>query len=238
MTVARPVRIAVIDSGVQPTHPHILPAGLDPGFGVMRDGSVVTGADSTMDRLGHGTAVMAAIQQWAPMARCTPVRVFDDALRASPRALVTAIGQCVDQGFDLVNLSLGTTNEEHRAVFGMVAEEALDAGVVLIAASDVAGTPCYPGALESVIGVGLDWDCPREFCQPSGVAGACFTASGHPRPIEGVPQRRNLHGVSFAVANVTGFAARALAEAPQMQEGRARLGALRALLGSVAPAIS
>jgi hypothetical protein len=225
--MADPIRIAVIDSGVQPGHPHILAENLDPGFAVGRDGTITSGREFTQDRLGHGTAVMAAIQQWAPMARCTPVRVFDEALRASPCALVTAIGHCVDAGFDLINQSLGTTNAAHRDVFETVARLARDAGVVLVAPRDVDGTPCFPGALPDVLGVGLNWDCLRETCIP---ARAGFHASGHPRPIDGVPQRRNLHGVSFAVANVTGFAAHTLAGAGEIPKGRARLDALCALL--------
>jgi hypothetical protein len=38
-------------------------------------------------------------------------------------------------------------------------------------------------------------------------------ASPFPRPIPGVPPERNLAGVSFAVANVTGFLARVLEDA-------------------------
>ena len=37
-----------------------------------------------------------------------------------------------------------------------------------------------------------------------------LAASGYPRPIPGVPVERNLSGISFAVANVTGFLARLL----------------------------
>jgi len=36
-----------------------------------------------------------------------------------------------------------------------------------------------------------------------------FSASGYARPIPGVPPERNLNGISFAVANMTGFVARA-----------------------------
>ena len=36
-----------------------------------------------------------------------------------------------------------------------------------------------------------------------------FHASGFAREIPGVPRERNLHGISLAVANMTGFAARA-----------------------------
>jgi hypothetical protein len=39
---------------------------------------------------------------------------------------------------------------------------------------------------------------------------SCIAASGYPRDIPGVPRERNIKGVSFAVANATGFAARAL----------------------------
>jgi hypothetical protein len=37
-----------------------------------------------------------------------------------------------------------------------------------------------------------------------------FYASPYPRAIPGVPVDRNLHGTSFAVANMTGLAARLL----------------------------
>jgi hypothetical protein len=40
--------------------------------------------------------------------------------------------------------------------------------------------------------------------------GALLEASPYPRPIEGLPEERNLTGVSFAVANATGVVARAL----------------------------
>ena len=55
-----PLRIAVIDSGVHPDHPHIDAARLLPGFAIARDGR--DSEDDTGDRLGHGTAVTAAIQ--------------------------------------------------------------------------------------------------------------------------------------------------------------------------------
>ena len=40
--------------------------------------------------------------------------------------------------------------------------------------------------------------------------GIAFLASGYPRPAPGIPRERNLQGISFAVANMSGFAARAL----------------------------
>jgi hypothetical protein len=65
-----------------------------------------------------------------------------------------------------------------------------------------------PGMLDGVIAVAADPECPRDrFRFRDGV----FYASPYPRPIPGVAVERNLRGASFAVANMTGFAARALA---------------------------
>lgn len=198
----------MIDSGVHPGHDHIDAARLEPGVAVLADGTLVDGPQATLDRLGHGTAVMAAIQEKAPGATCLPVRVFGDALRSSAAALLAAIRWAIEQNVGLINLSLGTPKPAHRVPMAEVVEEARQAGVVIVAARENGGIRVYPGALPHVIGVGLDWDCPRHCyrCQQQdGVL--AFLAPGYPRPIPGVPQRRNLHGISFATAQIAGFAA-------------------------------
>jgi len=205
----RGVRIAVIDSGVHPDHPHITADRIGPGVAILRDGTIETGPDAILDKLGHGTAVTAAIQEKAPDALCLPVRVFGDALKTSAAALVAAIRWSIDQRVDLINLSLGSPNAAHEPVFAQVADEAAAAGILLIAAREANEAPCWPGALPQVLGVGLDWEVPRERYRAEGPV---LYASGFPRPIPGVPQRRNLYGISFAVAQMTGFAALALEE--------------------------
>src|SRR5258707_12653633 len=73
----RGVRVAVIDSGVNDNHPHIssvaggVAIGLDP----------TADSSSYLDVLGHGTAVMAAIQEKAPAAEYFAVKLFHDSLR-------------------------------------------------------------------------------------------------------------------------------------------------------------
>lgn len=197
--------IAVIDSGVHPSHPHIDATCLLPGLSVLADGTVLTDPAEALDQLGHGTAVTAAIQELAPQAAILPIRVFRDGLRASARALAGAIRCAIEARADLINLSLGTTNPAHADVFSVMAEEALAAGSLIVAAREAEGVACWPGCLEQVIGVGLDWDIPRG--EPRLSADGAIMASGYPRPIPGVAPRRNLFGVSFAVAQVTGWAA-------------------------------
>jgi subtilisin family serine protease len=199
-------RVAVIDSGVHPTHPHITAERLLPGISVLADGTVLTDPGEVLDKLGHGTAVTAAIQELAPDAEVLSIRVFRDGLRASARALATGIRQALEADCDLINLSLGTANPQHAEVFALLAEEAAAQGALIVAAFEAEGQPCWPGCLPQVLGVGLDWDLPRGVPSLSEDK-RMVMASGYPRPIPGVEPRRNLYGVSFAVAQVTGWIA-------------------------------
>src|SRR5271169_262875 len=83
----RGVRIAVIDSGVHANHPHIV--SVAGGLSVRPGGEMEEGAYT--DLLGHGTAVMAAIQEKAPEAQYFAVKVFHSSLRTTSDCLLTAI---------------------------------------------------------------------------------------------------------------------------------------------------
>lgn len=194
------MRIAVIDSGIHAAHPHI--NGIAGGIGFLRDGR--EDADYT-DRLGHGTAVAAVIREKAPEADLFAVKIFHDALATRIEPLVRALDWCVQSRMDLVNLSLGTENQEHEAPLRPAVAQLSAAGIVLVAAHG-----WLPGALPGVVPVMLDWDCPRDKFRtktlPDGTI--LYGASGYPRPIPGVPVHSNLRGISFAVANVTGLLAR------------------------------
>jgi subtilisin family serine protease len=201
----RGVRVAVIDSGVSAAHPHV--PGVAAAVGFDRDGRQL---DEAADRLGHGTAVAAAIREKAPAAELLVARVFDRELRTTAEALVAALEWAVGERARLVNLSLGTSNPEHERPLGGAVASARAAGVTVVAAAPHDGTRWLPGALPGVVAVTLDWTLPRESCVIDWLedGGADARASGYPRPIPGVPPEKNLRGVSFAVANVTGLLAR------------------------------
>ena len=210
--MTRRIRVAVIDSGVHPLHPHV--GGVAGGIGIDGDGRV---EPDYVDRLGHGTAVTAVIREKAPAAEIFCIKVFDRELAATGKALVAAIEKSIEHRADLVNLSLGTQNREHEPALASVVDEAAKAGVIVIAAGEQDGVRWLPGALPAVWPVMLDWSIAREECRVTMRAGATpvFFASGYPRPIPGVPPERNLKGLSFAVANVTGLVASSLLVAPQ-----------------------
>ena len=207
--MTRAVRVAVIDSGVHASHPHV--GGVDGGVGIDELGNP---HDDYVDRLGHGTAVIAAIREKAPAASIYSIKVFDRELAATGRALVAACEQAIAQRVDLVNLSLGTTNADHEPALAEVVSRLGSSGAVMIAAGEQDGVRWLPGSLPGVWAVKLDWTVPRERCRIErlSASGALISATGYPRPIPGVPPARNLKGLSFAVANVTGIVARLLAD--------------------------
>ncbi len=203
--VGRGVRVVVVDSGVHATHPHV--GGVSGGVGVGADGAL---SDEWRDRLGHGTAVAAAIREKAPAAELFVAKVFDERLEATCEALVAAIRWGIDAGAGIINLSLGTANPRHEAALAPVVAAARDAGVWLVTAAPQGGVRWLPGALPGVVPVRLDWTIPRDaadIVQAADGQPVEASACGYPRPIPGVPPERNLRGVSFAVANASGILA-------------------------------
>ena len=200
------VRVAVVDSGVASGHTHVgeVAAGV----------SLVPGVNDTTDRVGHGTAVAAAIREKAPNAELVPVKVFDRALKTDGASLAAAISWAAEHGCRLINLSLGTANSEHTELLQATVATATYNGALVVAAYESDGTIWLPGSLPRVIGVVGSETLERSqvLVEPGAPeTGLRLRASIYPRPIPGVPRERNLHGVSFAVANVTGLLARFLA---------------------------
>lgn len=197
-------RVAIIDSGIHAGHPHVGPvAG---GVAIASDGSE---SDDFIDRLGHGTAVAAVIREKAPHADLYAVKIFDHKLSTDVHALVHAIRWCAAHQMNWINLSLGTTNSEHAGLLQRAIDDALAQGSTIVSAFEHDGARWLPGSLPGAIPVLLDWDCPRGGwrIQVTDDGRKLYRTSGYPRPIPGVPPERNLKGISFAVANVTGLLA-------------------------------
>jgi subtilisin family serine protease len=196
------VRIAVIDSGVNANHPHI--------NGVAGGTAIAGEIDSYLDLIGHGTAVLAAIKEKAPEAEYYAVKVYFRSLRTNMDCLTKAFRWSIEQKMDVINLSLGTVNSAHQEQMASLIQLAEEAGAVVVAAAETESAPAYPGSMPGVVGVAVDWDCPRDaFHFDASHPRPRWLASGYPRTLPGVHPRRNLYGVSFAVANMSGFVARA-----------------------------
>ena len=200
----RGVRVAAVDRGVHATHPHV--GTVEEGIAVREDGSL---DEDFVDRLGHGTAVTAVIREKSPDAGIIIVKVFWGRLTTDITSLVRGIDEATARGAAVVNLSLGTANAAHRPLLQEAVQRVSMRRAVIVAATEDT-IDWLPGTLEGVIPAALDWTCPRDEYRLITQRGArAIATSGYPRDIPNVPRDRNLKGISFAVANASGFVARA-----------------------------
>ena len=219
------IALAVVDSGVNIPHPH-LPA-VQSGITFDREGRE---QEDFTDVLGHGTAVTSAIYEKAPDTQIFVVKVFDQQLATSVPILVRALDWASEHGMRLVNLSLGTPNEIRAYDLAPAVERAVERGTIIVSARANKEQFWYPGCMEGVLGVVLDWEHPRESVSvskaeesPEASSARVVSASGYPRPIPGIPTSRNLNGISFAVANTTGVLAALLIDRPDVRTAEAAL---------------
>jgi subtilisin family serine protease len=153
------VVVAVVDSGVDATHPDLAGSVL-PGHDY-----VEPGGDGTDDGSGHGTHVagIVAARQGdgvgvaglRPGTLVLPVRVLDDAGDGFTSAVADGITQAVADGADVINLSLGSASRS--TVVQNAVQHALDQGVPVVASSGNArldGDPTiYPASQAGVVSV-------------------------------------------------------------------------------------
>jgi len=150
------VRVAVIDSGVEAGHPGLEGCvDADAGLAVrMGDG------DETIDEFGphddsfgHATAVSGIIHSIAPEARITSVKVLGAGLGGRAAAFLRGLAWTVEQGFDVINLSLGTNRREWALPFYEICDEAYFKGCLVVTAANNVMRASYPSLYGSVASV-------------------------------------------------------------------------------------
>ena len=237
------VRVAIIDSGVDRTHPWLARAKIE-HFRVEREQDsyrVVADAHGG-DASGHGTACAGIIHRMVPGATIVDVRALGQDGRCSKNALITALRFCVQQRFEVVNLSLGIDVPrkvplkagDHLPILSLyeVADAAVTAGVVLVAAGpNVPQFRTYPGKFKSLIGVGRGTFAEADRLKSERCEDHEILAPGTDvvAPALGGGERR-WTGTSFATPFVASHVARILAARPglPLEEVKAAMHAIAA----------
>ncbi|GAB6145327.1 S8 family peptidase [Desulfocicer niacini] len=210
--------IAIIDSGVNPNHPHVQEVSGGHGY-VQGAGGIVMKNNDFMDEIGHGTAIAGIIRNSVPDAALYAVKIFKRELGAPASLLIEALRWAIEQRFRIIHLSLGLESEQHVEPLRQLCRTAHARNILILASARSPHDRIYPACFETVIGVcrSLDCDWGRVVFYPG--AAVEFGAHGQPRPIPGLPQEQNFSGHSFAVAHVTALAARLLRENPSKDPG-------------------
>jgi subtilisin family serine protease len=150
------VRVAVIDSGVEADHPALDGCvEVDRGVAISVDdaGRVVEHRSPHRDSVGHGTACAGIIHSLAPDARITSVKVLGAGLTGRAAAFIRGLGWAVEEGYDVINLSLGTTPREWALPFYEVCDEAYFRGCFIVTAANNTHRRSFPSLFASVTSV-------------------------------------------------------------------------------------
>ncbi|SEG54229.1 Subtilase family protein [Actinacidiphila yanglinensis] len=146
-------RVCVVDSGVQPDHPMVAP--LAASHAVVRgpDGPRVEPIEGA-DLFGHGTACAGIIREVAPDCELHSVRVLGDGASGTADFLLTGLEWAVEQGFDVINMSLSTTKAQCAQRLHELADEAYFRRTAIVASAHNSPVVSFPWRFSSVVSVG------------------------------------------------------------------------------------
>jgi thermitase len=157
-TVGSPtVKVAMVDSGVDGTHPDLAP-NLAPGY------NFVSGGANTSDTMGHGTTTAGVVAaagnngvgvtgvEWT--SSIMPLVVVDSTGYASYSNIAEAISYAANNGARIVNVSIGGTAASSTLQSAVNYAWSLGTVVFASAGNGGANAPYYPAGCQYVVAVG------------------------------------------------------------------------------------
>jgi subtilisin family serine protease len=210
------VRVCILDSGVERAHPLVGEVQL--AVAVTRDGDdVAVHDDEEGDLCGHGTACAGIVRSIAPDCELVSVRVLGAGYTGSAPVMLRGLEWAIEQGFDVVNMSLSTTKKQYVDRLHELADVAYFKRTMLVASAHNMPVESFPWRFASVISVGS-----HELDDP-----LAFFANPRP-PVEFFARGLGLDvawlgggtitatGNSFATPHIAGICALILAKHPSL----------------------
>ncbi|MCH8314609.1 MAG: S8 family serine peptidase [Planctomycetes bacterium] len=156
------VAVAVLDTGVDASHPALQGRVLSNGFNFITndantddvgDGQDNDGDGSIDEQVGHGTYVAALVALVAPDVKILPVVVLNPDGRSDIWIVTKGIYYAIDQGVEVINASLGTTYRPNG--FEAAIDDAKRLGIVVVGAAGNEAAHCreHPAQISAAFGV-------------------------------------------------------------------------------------
>jgi subtilisin len=214
------VRIAVIDSGVEASHPKLAGLKLLDDLHIVAEGVqvVVKPGDGT-DIFGHGTAVASIIHEVAPDAEIGSFRVLGERLASRTVIIREGVRQAIDKGYHILNCSFGCGVREQIFEYKDWIDEAYLKGIHVVAACNNLdfSIPEWPGYFPSVVTVNMAVtnEALRFFYKP----GQLVEFAAHGVDVQAAwrnKETRPVSGSSFAAPRVAGILARILSSSDHL----------------------
>ena len=147
-------RVCILDSGVEAGHPLVGALESAVAISIGENDEIVAEEDTEGDVSGHGTACAGIVRALAPDCSISSVRVLGSSFTGSGSVLLGGLRYAVEQGFDVVNMSLSTTKKPFASILHELADSAYFKRTVLVASAHNMPVESYPWRFSSVISVG------------------------------------------------------------------------------------
>ena len=229
------IKVAVIDSGVDVTHPSLVQLGLTAladDVAIRDDGITLQVTDGDgLDVFGHGTAVSWTLRKVASKVSVGSFRVLGMNCGARDVGICEGVRQAMDRGYHILNCSFGSKSLQKLALYKEWVDEAYLKGIHVVAAcnNDDYDTTEWPGHFSSVVTVNMarSQDDLAFYYKPGQLVEFAARGVNVQLPWKGGATLEK-SGSSFAAPRVTGLLARVLSVYPDLSPLEAK-GALQRL---------
>ncbi len=147
------VKVAVIDSGVEPDHPVVRGRLVESVTVEIVDDEPRVVPDEPVDMYGHGTACAGIIVGLAPDVEIYSVRVLGADLRGKGVAFLAGMEWAIEHGVQAMSLSLSSKSERLFGYFHETVDQAYFKRVALVCAVNNVPGLSFPSTFASVFSV-------------------------------------------------------------------------------------
>ena len=211
------VKVCVVDSGIEHGHPMVGEVSRSVTVTVTDDEQVVVADDHDGDVCGHGSACAGIIRSIAPDCELISVRVLGEGFVGSGPVLVAGLRWAIEQGFQVINMSLSTTKRRFVSELHELADLAYFRRSIIVASAHNMPVHSYPWRFSSVVSVAShDHDDPLVWYR-NPTPPVEFYARGVDVDVawmDGASLRST--GNSFATPHISGVCALILAKHPDL----------------------
>jgi subtilisin len=151
------VKVAVVDTGIEYDHPAVGNQVVG-GVNIEWDESLedklrYDPVEFPSDLAGHGTGCAGIIHKIAPEALLYSVRVLGTNMNGRAYQFAAGVDWSVENGMDVVNLSLSTAKQDYFALFHSLSDDAYFKNIMLVSAASNYDEPSFPSLYSSVFSV-------------------------------------------------------------------------------------
>jgi subtilisin len=211
------VRVCVLDSGVETDHPLVGDVQQSIAISIEGDDLTIDENDKEGDLCGHGTACAGIIRSLAPECELASVRVLGAGYTGSGPVLLEGLRWSIEQGYDVINMSLSTTKAKFAGLLHELADSAYFRRTVLVASAHNMPVESYPWRFSSVISVGSHEQSDPFAYYYNPAPPVEFFARGVDVEVAWIGGGRLVcTGNSFATPHISGLAALVLSKHPEL----------------------